>query len=289
MTQHDPALLSAALAGAERALNQTIALTPTSHQELEALSGTLLGIDITSLDLTLFIDMISGTEIALLAHCERRPDAFVRGTVEDFAALVASDDPAATLINSGIELEGSSTKLITLQQIVSKMDVDWEAPLVDALGDVMGHQLAQALRAMFRWSESARASLKRQLSEYLLEEGKLTPPKAELEHFYDSVQSLSLRVERAQSQVAQLLAQWRASLHSGESSVGAPQIIRETAPSGRSRWCRLPGCCDQAAPASVLSPRCSSTPAARKRLARTPASQPWPATAILLEQRCLAR
>ena len=50
MTQHDPALLSAALAGAERALNQTIALTPTSHQELEALSGTLLGIDITSLE-----------------------------------------------------------------------------------------------------------------------------------------------------------------------------------------------------------------------------------------------
>ncbi len=206
MTQHDPALLSAALAGAERALNQTIALTPTSHQELEALSGTLLGIHITSLDLTLFIDILSGAEIALLAHCERCPDAFVRGTVEDFAALVASDDPAATLINSGIELEGSSTKLITLQQIVSKMDVDWEAPLVDALGDVMGHQLAQALRAMFRWSESARASLKRQLSEYLLEEGKLTPPRAELEHFYDSVQSLSMQVERVQSQVAKLLA-----------------------------------------------------------------------------------
>lgn len=206
MTQHDPALLSAALAGAERALNQTIALTPTSHQEMEALSGTLLGIDVTSLKLTLFIDIISGTEIALLAHCERRPDAFVRGTVEDFAALVASDDPATTLINSGIELEGSSSKLITLQQIVSRMDVDWEAPLVDTLGDVMGHQLAQALRAMFRWSGSARASLTRQLSEYLLEEGKLTPPKAELEHFYDSVQSLSMRVERAQSQVAKLLA-----------------------------------------------------------------------------------
>ena len=206
MTQHDPALLSAALAGAERALNQTIALTPTSHQELEALSGTLLGIDITSLDLTLFIDIISGTEIALLAHSERPPDAFVRGTVEDFAALVASDDPAATLINSGIELEGSSNKLITLQQIVSKMDVDWEASLVDALGDVTGHQLAQALRAMFRWSESASASLKRQLSEYLLEEGKLTPSKAELEHFYDSVQSLSMRVERAQNQVVKLLA-----------------------------------------------------------------------------------
>ena len=206
MTQHDPALLSAALAGAESALNQAIALAPMSHQELDALSGTLLGVEITSLDLTLYIDLVSGTEVRLMMHCERPTDAFVRGSLEDFAALAASDDPAATLINSGIELEGRSTSLINLQQVISKMDVDWEAPLVNTLGDVTGHQLAQTLRKFFQWSEGARASLKRQLSEYLLEEGRLTPPKAELEYFYDSVQSLSMRVERAQQQVEKLLA-----------------------------------------------------------------------------------
>jgi len=204
--QHDPVLLSAALAAAERALNQAIALAPTSHQELDALSGTLLGIEITSLDLTLYIDIVSGTEVQLMMHCERATDAFVRGSMEDFAALAASDDPAATLINGGIELEGRSTSLINLQQTISKMDVDWEAPLVEVLGDVTGHQLAQALRRVFRWSEGARASLQRQLSEYLLEEGRLTPPKAELEFFYDSVQSLSMRVERAQQQVEKLIA-----------------------------------------------------------------------------------
>ena len=206
MIQHDPVLLSAALAAAERALNQAIALAPTSHQELDALSGTLLGIEITSLDLTLYIDIVSGTEVQLMMHCERATDAFVRGSMEDFAALAASDDPAATLINGGIELEGRSASLINLQQIISKMDVDWEAPLVEVLGDVAGHQLAQTLRRFFRWSEGARASLKRQLSEYLLEEGRLTPPKAELEFFYDSVQSLSMRVERAQQQVEKLIA-----------------------------------------------------------------------------------
>ena len=206
MIQHDPALLSAALAAAERALNQAIALAPTSHLELDALSGTLLGIEITSLDLTLYIDIVSGTEVQLMMHCERATDAFVRGSMEDFAALAASDDPAATLINGGIELEGRSTSLINLQQIISKMDVDWEAPLVEVLGDVAGHQLAQTLRRFFRWSEGARASLQRQLSEYLLEEGRLTPPKAELEFFYDSVQSLSMRVERAQQQVEKLIA-----------------------------------------------------------------------------------
>ena len=206
MIQHDPALLGAALAASERALNQAIALAPTSHKELDALSGTLVGVEITSLDLTLYIDMVSGTEVRLMMHCERATDAFIRGSIEDFAALAASDDPAATLINSGVELEGRSTSLINLQQVISKMDLDWEAPLVEALGDVAGHQLAQTLRRFLHWSEGARASLKRQLSEYLLEEGRLTPPKAELECFYDAVQSLSMRVERAQQQVEQLVA-----------------------------------------------------------------------------------
>ena len=206
MTQHDPAVLSAALAAAETALNQAIALAPHSHQELNTLSGTLLGVDITSLDLTLYIELVTGTEIRLMSHCEREPDAFVCGTLEDFGALATSDDPAATLINSGIELQGSSASLITLQQVISRMEIDWEAPLVDVLGDVMGHQIAEGLRRFFRWGEGARASLKRQVSEYLLEEGRLTPPKAELEHFYDAVQSVAMRVERAQSRIEKLLA-----------------------------------------------------------------------------------
>ena len=206
MTQHDPALLSAALAGAEQALNQAIALAPYSHQELDAVSGTLLGIEITTLDLTVYIEMVTDTEVRLMAHCERDTDAFLRGTLEDFAALATSDEPTATLINSGIELEGSSASLITLQQVIARMEIDWEAPLVELLGDVVGHQIAEGLRRFFRWGEGARASLKRQVSEYLLEEGRLTPPKAELEHFYDAVQSVAMRVERAQSQVEKLLA-----------------------------------------------------------------------------------
>ena len=192
--------------GAERALNQAILLAPTSHRELEALSGTLLGIEVTSLELTLYLELVPGAEVRLLNHCEEKPTAFVRGSIEDFTALIASDDPAATLINSGIELQGSSASLIHLQQVISGMDIDWEAPLVERLGDVMGHQIAEALRSVFSWSEGARKSLKRQLSEYLLEEGRLTPPKLELEHFFEGVQTLSMQVERAQAKVERLMA-----------------------------------------------------------------------------------
>ena len=70
MTQHDPALLSAALYGAERALNQAILLAPTSHSALEALDGTLIGVEITSLELTLYLALAPGPEVRLLSHCE---------------------------------------------------------------------------------------------------------------------------------------------------------------------------------------------------------------------------
>ena len=178
MTQHDPALISAALAGIERALNQAIALSPTSHDELAGLAGTVLGVEVTTVDLTVYLDIISGTEARLMTHCELPTAAFVRGTVEDFASLASSKDPAAVLINSGIELEGNSGSLIALQQVISHMDIDWEAPLVATLGDVVGHQIAETLRSMFRWGESAHSSLRRQISEFVLEEARLTPPKA---------------------------------------------------------------------------------------------------------------
>ena len=206
MTRHDPALLAAALAGAERALNQAIALAPTSHAALDELDGSLLGIEITSLELTLYLALTQGPAVRLLSHCEETPATFVRGSIEDFAALIASDDPAATLINSGIALQGSSANLIRLQQVVARMDIDWEAPMVERLGDVLGHQLAESLRGLFRWGEGARKSLRRQVSEYLLEEGRLTPPKLELEHFFEGVQTLAMGVERAQVKVEQLVA-----------------------------------------------------------------------------------
>ena len=206
MTQHDPALLSAALAGIERALNQAVALSPTSHEELAGLAGTVLGVEITTFDLTVYLEIVSGIETRLLTHFELPTAAFVRGTVEDFASLASSKDPAAVLINSGIELAGNSASLITLQQIISRMDIDCEAPLVSTLGDVMGHQIAEILRNIFRWGESARASLRRQVSEFVLEEARLTPPKAELEYFFDAVQSLSMQVDRVQNKVEKLRA-----------------------------------------------------------------------------------
>ena len=84
---------------------------------------------------------------------------------------------------------------------VQQMDVDL---LVDTLGDVAGHQVAQVLRNGFAWSRQAAQSLTRQLEEFIHEEARLSPPRLELEDFYSDVRQLDQRVERLQKRAQRL-------------------------------------------------------------------------------------
>ena len=109
-----------------------------------------------------------------------------------------------SLLNGNLELVGDSAPLIDLQKVLSGLDVDWEAPLVDTLGDVAGHQVAELLRGAFRWGRQAGESLTRQLEEFIHEEARLSPPRLELEDFYREVQELGMRVERLESRARRL-------------------------------------------------------------------------------------
>lgn len=202
--KHDPAIIAGALSALELAVARALTLAPVAAKELEDMAGTHVVIECTRPEVEVTISIDQGGQLQLRQYSEEVAATRVKGSAEDFISLVTADDPAATLINSELEIIGNTAPLLALQQILSKMDIDWEAPLVDALGDVAGHQLAKLLRTFFSWSQSARKSLRRQLSEFILEEGQLSPPVAELEHFYQDVGRLGLRVDRLQSRIQRL-------------------------------------------------------------------------------------
>jgi ubiquinone biosynthesis protein UbiJ len=200
----DPTLYTAALAAAERAANGALTLSPHSQLALRALADTVIGVQCTRPAFTVFVAVEADGLLAFKGHHEGEPTASVRGSSSDFAELARSADPAATLINGGLELRGASAPLIELQGILAELDIDWEAPLVQALGDVAGHQLAQLLRGGLRFGRQAASSLSRQLEEYIHEEGRLSPPRAEVEDFYNDLQSLVLQVDRLASRLQRL-------------------------------------------------------------------------------------
>jgi ubiquinone biosynthesis protein UbiJ len=199
----NPTLHTAVLAAVETALNRALVLAPHSRAELESLRDCVFALHCTAPDVNVYLQP-GGTGVRLMGIYDGPVTTSVRGDASDFAELAAATDPTATLINGQLELEGDSAPLIELQQILATLDMDWEAPLVDTLGDVAGHQLAQLLRSGFTWGRQASASLGRQMDEFIHEEARLSPPRLELEDFYREVQELAQRVDRLQSRTDRL-------------------------------------------------------------------------------------
>lgn len=199
-----PALHTAGLAAAEAAANAALRLSPHSVESLRALQEQVLALECTKPAITLYLEADGEGQLNLRGVYDGPVTTRVRGTAADFAELARSDDPAATLINGGLVLEGSSTALTSMQRVFSELDIDWEAPLVDGLGDVAGHQLATMLRGAVDWSRQAAGSLRRQLQEFAQEEARLAPPPLALESFYGDVQQLRERSDRLGQRVENL-------------------------------------------------------------------------------------
>lgn len=199
----DPALHTTAVAALEAALNRALKLSPHSRRDLARFEGSVFALHCTlpAFDVYLHPD---AEGMRLTGHHEGPVATSIKGEASDFIELAVSKDPTATLINGALELEGDSAPLIELQKILAALDVDWEAPLVSALGDVAGHQLAEILRSAFGWGRQATVSLARQLEEFIHEEARLSPPRLEVEDFYRDVQELGLRVDRLQSRAERL-------------------------------------------------------------------------------------
>ncbi len=193
------------LAALEAGLNRGLNLSPQSKPGLARLEDSVFALHCTAPNLNIYLHP-SAQGIRLTGIHHGPVTTSIRGEAADFTELAMSRDPTATLINGGLELEGDSAPLIALQQVLATLDIDWEAPLVSALGDIAGHQLAQTLRRGFSWSKQASAGLTRQLEEFIHEEARVSPPRLEVEDFYRDLQDLGLRVDRLQSRAERLRA-----------------------------------------------------------------------------------
>jgi ubiquinone biosynthesis accessory factor UbiJ len=198
-----PTVHTAALAALEAAINRALALAPQTAAGLGELGDVVFRLHCTAPEIDIYLQP-RDQGIRLIGHHEGDITTTVKGEASDFAELATAEDPAATLINGKLEIDGDSAVLIELQKLVAELEIDWEAPLVDTLGDVAGHQLAQLLRGAFSWGKQASSSLLRQIEEFIHEEARLSPPRLELEDFYHDIHELNLRVERLQSRTDRL-------------------------------------------------------------------------------------
>ena len=200
--QIDPALQVAILGAIETALAQALQYAPQTRAALSKLSGN--SIHVRVIQPTFETTLLLAERPELRSVYEDKASASIEGKLSDFLQVATAEDPAIALINGELKIRGDTRLLQQVQTLVAELDLDWEAPISAVAGDVVGHQIGKGLRAFFRWGQHSRLALERQLSEYILEEARLTPSPLELEDFYRDLRHLQQRLDRCEARLKRL-------------------------------------------------------------------------------------
>ncbi|CAH0991840.1 Ubiquinone biosynthesis accessory factor UbiJ [Sinobacterium norvegicum] len=203
-----PTIHTAGLAALEQAINVALRFDPGTQGALAELDQRVFHIEITQPSLDFFL-CPEADYLSLRGFNDGVVDTHLRGSASEFVQLVSADDAASALINGDITLTGDSAPLMQLQGILKELDIDWEAAISQALGgssvaDMAANTVGSILRGGFNFGRKLQQNLQRQTSDYILEEGRLSPPKAELEDFYQQVGKLANSTERLQARVDRL-------------------------------------------------------------------------------------
>ena len=203
MITPNPVLHTAGIAALEKVINQALKLDVGSSKKLGLLDGKVFRIDLDGPNLQFFI-LPSENTLMLMGHYEGIATTQVRGYPSDFVELLTADDAGSALINGNITLQGDSASLLELQAILYNLDLDWEAELAKVVGDIPAHQIGKAVRSGLQWGKQTRNSLMRQTEEYIHEEGRLLPTRAEIEDFFTDVSKLKDDTDRLAAKITKL-------------------------------------------------------------------------------------
>jgi ubiquinone biosynthesis protein UbiJ len=201
-----PAVLLAAL---ETAINRLLALDPEGAAALGQIQGQLLRIELIGLGLHSSL-VAEGDALRLFGDYDATPDCLVRATPAALLSMALAKHGEDQVFSGAVQIEGDNGLAQTLGDLLKGLDIDWEELLAKLLGDTLAHQLSQQARAGGRWLERGSQTLRSNLREYLIEEGRVLPSESELSGFLDGVDRLRDDVERLEARVTRLSRQVQA-------------------------------------------------------------------------------
>ncbi len=197
-------LAALTVAGLERAFNGYLGLDPEARAALARLHGRVVAFELEGIGLTLYLVPGPNGEVQLLTAYEGEPDCRLRGTPLALARMNDSRASSGQLFAGDVQIEGDTELAHRIGKILGAMDVDWEEQLSRYTGDLVAHDIGNLVRGAVRWGRNSTDTLGRDLQEYLQEELRLLPVRAEIEAFLADVDRLRDDVERLQARIDRL-------------------------------------------------------------------------------------
>ncbi len=185
-------------------LNRILALDPGSAGRLARLEGKSLAVRITAPEITVHV-LFADTTLRLLGTpptTEHKPDATVSGS--PLALLALARDPHGA--GESVQFSGDLGVVRDLRSLLAETDLDWEELLAGVMGDMPAHQLGRAAGHFRHWLDDARRAAETGVVEYLTEERRELPTKAEVDLFLSGVDRLREDADRLEARLRRLQA-----------------------------------------------------------------------------------
>ena len=188
----------------EKLINEALKLDPESLAKIGTLEGKVIGVEISGLDLTLYM-MPHPEGLQLHTELEGDPDVFIKGGPIGLARMGLSSQPSS-LFGEGVEIEGDTDLGRKTKVIIDDLDIDWEEQLSKLVGDVAAHQLGNFFRSATQCSQRTSDTFSKDVVEYLQEESRDLVVREELDQFLDQVDTLRVDIDRLEQRVRRLQA-----------------------------------------------------------------------------------
>ncbi|WP_108776277.1 ubiquinone biosynthesis accessory factor UbiJ, partial [Xanthomonas fragariae] len=170
----------------QAALNRVLALDPDTRDALLPLEGQRIALTLEAPALALQIRVHERRLLVGPVDQAHEPDLAVRSSLDGLLGqlpfLVNARRPGAPA--GRLKVSGDAELARQLQQLAGRFDPDWQLPFVAVFGEMLGVQVASAVRAALQQARRSAVDLAQTAAEFVTEESRDVVPRAELEAFY---------------------------------------------------------------------------------------------------------
>ncbi|HEU0224325.1 MAG TPA: SCP2 sterol-binding domain-containing protein [Steroidobacteraceae bacterium] len=186
----------------ESLLNRNIAGSSRARGLLARIAGRSLELRLAPTPLKL--RFVAGADrVSLSMDGDAPADATIEGSPFTFARL-AMGNPMQTLRAGGAQVTGDGEIAQGFQQLFEAAQPDFEEELSRLTGDVAARHLANLARDAVDFGRRARETFLLNVAEYLTEESRDVPLRAEVEEFVAGVDALREATDRLEARLAGL-------------------------------------------------------------------------------------
>lgn len=191
------------LAPLEAAVNAYLALDDHIEEYLAPMAGKVIAVNIMPFDQTLYL-CPGEHRIQFLENYRGEVDATLSGSLAALGLMGLSATPMRSLFKGEVRIDGDTQVARKLQRLFEKLDIDWEHKLARYTGESFAQRLGGWLRGGRDWSRHALTSFRLNLEEFLQEETRDLPAKAEAEILFQQIDDSRCDADRLEARIARL-------------------------------------------------------------------------------------